>query len=489
MKQIWVYRADVLVAELSFEGEALIGRAAGSVVLLEDVSVSRRHARIVERDGGLFIIDEGSTQGTTLWGGGTRMLGGGGQRLAPGELVALDVRDAVDIGAFTLRFLCEEIDDEDWSTLQIVELSAPAPACAPPVSSMPCASPVEGGDDDACDEEGVEVGDEFDLADETGFGVAMSIDAPFVLTRWIGSGPSDRTMALDREWGREHTAARSAECDNVDCALFAPEVVSAGADFMVQVFLHLPELAEEAIALAREFDKEAVRRGRTTLDLQVERGTRFRFELRLPGVDVETSVLAATWRGRTTGVTFVVSVPEAAAAAGLVGRLLVFQGTVPVGRIAFKLAIAAKQPAPGVADAEPRGVPRRFRQAFVSYASQDRAEVVKRVQMCEALRLDYFQDLLSLDPGDRWEQKLYHHIDTCDVFLLFWSTAAKSSRWVGEEIGYALTRQGADPEQLPDIVPVVIEGPPGPQPPESLRHLHFADRLLYFARHDPDREG
>ena len=30
--------------------------------------------------------------------------------------------------------------------------------------------------------------------------------------------------------------------------------------------------------------------------------------------------------------------------------------------------------------------------------------------------------------------ELFRHIDECDLFLLFWSTAAKQSRWVLKEV-------------------------------------------------------
>jgi hypothetical protein len=42
-----------------------------------------------------------------------------------------------------------------------------------------------------------------------------------------------------------------------------------------------------------------------------------------------------------------------------------------------------------------------YQYAFVSYASKDRREVLKRVQMLEVLKTKFFQDILSLDPGDR----------------------------------------------------------------------------------------
>jgi hypothetical protein len=41
----------------------------------------------------------------------------------------------------------------------------------------------------------------------------------------------------------------------------------------------------------------------------------------------------------------------------------------------------------------------------------------------------------------------------------------------------------------PDIVPVVIEGPPIPTPPDVLAHLHFGDNVLYvLAGTDPPQE-
>jgi hypothetical protein len=99
--------------------------------------------------------------------------------------------------------------------------------------------------------------------------------------------------------------------------------------------------------------------------------------------------------------------------------------------------------------------------------------------MLARLRIEYFQDLLSLEPGVRWERELYRHIDRSDLFLLFWSTAARESEWVRKEILYALQRKQSDDFAPPEIVPVPIEGPPPVPPPEELAHLHFNDSLLY----------
>ena len=45
-------------------GETTIGRSPDCGIFLDDVTVSRKHAILVERDGGFFIEDQGSLNGT-----------------------------------------------------------------------------------------------------------------------------------------------------------------------------------------------------------------------------------------------------------------------------------------------------------------------------------------------------------------------------------------------------------------------------------------
>jgi hypothetical protein len=156
----------------------------------------------------------------------------------------------------------------------------------------------------------------------------------------------------------------------------------------------------------------------------------------------------------------------------------VCQENVPFGHIKFKLSVSPSgktEPPAALGDAA-----HCYRKAFISYASIDRTEVLKRVQLLRPLRIRFFQDVLDLEPGDRWERQLYRHIDESDLFLLFWSKAARESRWVQEEIRYALRRKGGDEAAPPAILPVILEGPPPPGPPEELAHLHFDDYMLYF---------
>lgn len=261
--------------------------------------------------------------------------------------------------------------------------------------------------------------------------------------------------------------------DEVDCTVFAPPRAPLGQWIMVQVFAHQPASANEARETALEFDQDAARRGVAALPTRILRGSTLTFELLINGAVVQDNVRSMKWLGRVSSVQFVVEMPGRTEANKLIGRLLVAQDSVPIGTIAFTIGVDSEQADP------PRplatGKPLRFRSAFISYASKDRPEVLRRVQMLDAVGIEYFHDLLSLEPGQRWERELYRQIDQNDVLLLFWSTEAKNSKWVGEEWKYALQHKGDD-----GVLPIVIEGPPPVSPPPELKHLHFCSRFMYF---------
>jgi hypothetical protein len=123
---------------------------------------------------------------------------------------------------------------------------------------------------------------------------------------------------------------------------------------------------------------------------------------------------------------------------------------------------------------------RRYESAFVSYASTDRTKVLERVQVLPRFGVRVLQDVLKLEPGERWARSLYRLIDESDIVLLFWSTAAKRSKRVRGEVRYALKRQHGDEFAPPAIGPVIIEGPPVPRPWKEVAHLHFNDRMIYL---------
>jgi hypothetical protein len=197
--------------------------------------------------------------------------------------------------------------------------------------------------------------------------------------------------------------------------------------------------------------------------------------LEMPDLTVAAADAVLVWRGEPTASQFEVTVPVGMIAGDTIGRVRFAVGGIPVGTLRFKLELGAAGTA-AAALREAEAV--RYRRAFVSYCSRDRAEVLRRVQAFRIAGLSVFQDVLDLEPGERWEPALLREIDACDVFLLFWSRAAAASAWVAKKAAYALARKAGSDDRPPAIQPVPIEGPPVPPPPEVLRHLHFNDGLL-----------
>jgi len=262
------------------------------------------------------------------------------------------------------------------------------------------------------------------------------------------------------------TAASGDREDRVDCTVFAPAVCGPGVWLLVQAYLHTPVQAADAASLAQEFDPGTSRRG-------------FRgIELDMPGLRVQEPAQRLVWRGRAEAVTFDVEVPADHPDRSVRGSLVLRRSGIPVGRVGFRLAIAAGATTSPSTPQVDHGLP--FKSVFISYASADRGDVLRGVQVLQAAGIGFFQDVLDLEPGQRWERELYRHIDECDLFLLFWSKAAKTSGWVRREVARALERQGGDPAHLPEISPVILPPPPVELPWPELADRHFEDRIVHI---------
>lgn len=119
----------------------------------------------------------------------------------------------------------------------------------------------------------------------------------------------------------------------------------------------------------------------------------------------------------------------------------------------------------------------RLMSAFISYASEDRAQVTARIQGMQVIRpdLDLFFDAISLRSGEHWEQRLYREIMKRDLLYLFWSRHAAVSPWVEKEWRYALEEKGEE-----FIEPIPIEPPDICPPPKELMGRHFNDWTLRY---------
>lgn len=293
-------------------------------------------------------------------------------------------------------------------------------------------------------------------------------------------------------------AGSTQQADEVHCTAYAPPSARPGDQFLVQVFAHLEEQQGELDARAAEFDPSARRFGSKKLSAAVERGRELLFSLQMRDLLIDEPSQPLVWNGDIDSVMFGVTVPEGFQPKPVIGTVTVAvvnaEGArVPVGTLKFSFQVVAADapqaatPAPAQAQApapahvsEQSYVPHK--RAFISYASQNRPEVEKRVQMLLAEGIECYMDVLTFKPGERWEANIYQYIDRSDIFYLFWSEAAKGSKWVKQEIDYALKKKGDNELAPPEIKPIPIEGPPIVRPPEELDHLHFNDPILYFIK-------
>src|SRR5262249_34085042 len=96
---------------------------------------------------------------------------------------------------------------------------------------------------------------------------------------------------------------------------------------------------------------------------------------------------------------------------------------------------------------------RKHRRAFASYASEDRDQVLARVQGMQKVMpsLNVFVDVIKLRSGQYWEEELWKEIPQNDVFYLFWSRHAMGSTWVDKEWRCAYRAKG---EAFIDPVPL-----------------------------------
>jgi WD40 repeat protein len=262
----------------------------------------------------------------------------------------------------------------------------------------------------------------------------------------------------------------------VACSVFAPAAMRSGTRALVQVFLHASGDEEKTASLAHQVDPERGRQITQELDRSLEHGRKVEVFFETKGLALSKQTprrQALIWAGQPTSVYFDVKAPWAFFRRMLLPVIIVSVDGEPIGRIAFRISVGVRQrtAAPWVA-----GNLIRYRRAFLSYASSDRGEVLKRAHALRLAGIDFFQDILHLEAGERWKRRLFEEIDKADIFYLFWSHSARRSKWVRREARYANARQKISPSGAPDIVPVILDVPP-PSPPSFLKHLHFGDPI------------
>ena len=203
------------------------------------------------------------------------------------------------------------------------------------------------------------------------------------------------------------------QSDDVQCTVFGPKSARPGDQFLMQVFAHLAEQAGELQETAKGWDESAERFGTKQLGRNVERGRQLFFGLQMPGLTVDEQEQTLTWMGEVDSVQFGVTVPEEFAPKSIIGTLnfgvVNDEGVrVPTGhvKLMFKVAPAETPQAAPVAAAQALAPAAPLEQtcvlhkrAFISYASPNRAEVEKRVQMLRVEGIECFIDVMTFAPA------------------------------------------------------------------------------------------
>jgi hypothetical protein len=225
------------------------------------------------------------------------------------------------------------------------------------------------------------------------------------------------------------------------------------------------------LIISLEGSGEAVRIG-SKGPAPVDRGTVLTVRLRIPAFQLEDED-TIFWTGTKGNANFPVTVPETARDGDHIGLACFFAGGLQIARVSFLVRVSML--ANDIDDLTASEY--RARSAFASYSSEDRKEVLGRIQgMLKVFPdLDIFLDVASLRSGEDWQQSLEHEIIRRDVFYLFWSYAAAQSKWVDWEWRTALRTKGID-----CIDPVPLESPDRVPPPAELSKLHFDEWTLHY---------
>ncbi len=261
--------------------------------------------------------------------------------------------------------------------------------------------------------------------------------------------------------------AREQEIDLVQFSVFAPATVPPGRSFVLEAWAFLREQRAEVVALATRHGQLLERGSRA--NVRVPTRTELTLVLRLDGFEVRDPQDSFFWCGEFVNSSFIVDAPSELKPGNYPGQITIMHGGLLLTRLVFEVTV-------GDALAEPAKLGMRqeqFKTAFASYASADRAEVLRRVQGLNAAGVDVFLDVLTLRAGQDWEAQLHENIRRRDIFYLFWSEAARTSDWVEREWRYALDEKGLD-----YIHPIPLVDPRLAPPPPELASRHFNDLLL-----------
>lgn len=266
--------------------------------------------------------------------------------------------------------------------------------------------------------------------------------------------------------------AKMSSYDIVDFAGFSPSSMQAGNSYIIDIWAFTASQFESVKEIVKELDRDKITGYKS--GLQIDRGTVISIHLvsMSKALTIENSTEAIAWNGEKTNASFAISFDNNARIGKHIAKASISVSGIPIATLLLDLSVSELE---SEDYQKCEGGLERINSAFASYSSNDRAEVLGRLQGIKTIHpdLDIFFDVFSLRSGNDWESKLNEHVPSKDKFLLFWSKAASESEWVEKEWKMALEKRG-----ISYIDPVPLDDPKDAPPPNELSSLHFNDLYM-----------
>lgn len=245
---------------------------------------------------------------------------------------------------------------------------------------------------------------------------------------------------------------------DVNASAYAPAKVVPYEDFIVRVFVHIPEEIDNINSLIKEIDRSSVKKANKPLDLSVNDGDKITVNLIMPeNISTDCNIQTAHWHGKSLEFDFGCLLTDEFASSRLC-RAIIAVNDVPAGELKFIIKVVYETPEVRTTSVDAH----KFSKIFISYSHADYKIVRGIAEGCKINASDYFFDRHSLKGGDIFKEKILDYISRADLFVLCWSENAANSKWVKLEMEHAMERIEKGSQTL-SIYPICVP-PPAPLP-------------------------
>lgn len=429
-----------------------IGRANDNHLVLPDPrrEISRVSANVVCRSAGFFVVAVGRNP-----------ISRNGSVLKPGVEYSLRPGDRLQIGGYTLvvhatsdAVSASETDPfADLLPLaqhgpdRTVELASAAPALLPDVASLPAA-------------------------------LLPAPAAPVAtLEEFLGLVPASASQQPDPFAVTPNRGAPApAPADAVRLGVAAPREVEPGQAFLVHFCAYPPgDEAHVRESLALQSPRAVALLSKRSC--RWPPGTAARVSVTAEDLACDEPAQTLVWNCAAEILDFALRVPVDAPLGERIVSICVGVGPLVIATLRLSVRVTADARSALRVTAYGRAVG----SGFASYSARDRELVSHLVGAIEqSAGIDIFWDCLDMRPGEQWKPPLEHEIAKREVFLLFWSRAARGSSWVEWEWRTALREKGLPAIQIHPLQPNV-------EPPPELAALHVGSLHALIAAYEHGR--